>query len=997
LLNTVRCIFIFVSVKNRKEENMKIRTTTTDKKAMKNTLTTAESMSLFICKRLLLSLLLTLTMGTTSFAQGWINTYSNAPGADMVIDANGGYGLLSTNQLLKVNEQGDTVWTYPARGWRLTQTADGGFVYTEEFTGLGNFHVNKVDANGNLLWENSFYDVNLQNPQRILPVIETQDGNLLAGAYDGQFVRLYKLDVQGNLLWKKELGDSTTFCTLHDLIELPNGDLALLTNNIAGNQQENVLRTDPDGNEIWTTDLTDSLSIARSLVSTSDGGIAISGSWKDYTPAENDIPLGIIKLDANGNQLWTQQAHIANQIPGAFPLVQLWFHQGYHLTEGPGGNLYVTASFFDGDPSNQTMTQNPWGFFQGGFVKLSSDGQLLQEKVVANSLFHYEFPRAIRVKSNGEVILAGNKSEKAFLASTDSLGNVYSNQIAGQIRIDSNEDCLADPQEQPLAGWFVKAEGPMTAYAISDSAGQYELQVDTGSYLLSILEPNNLWTPCFDSLNHTFSSFYDSLGLDFPVQVEALCPFLQVDVGTPFLRRCFENTYTVNYCNTGTDTAFNASVEVLFDPYLEVLESSLPWTAQDTTNNLFTFNLGDLPPFACGSFQVEVLVDCDSTVLGQTHCVEAHIFPDSLCLPPDTLWSGASVDVNAVCDGDSIYFIIQNVGNSGMTVPSQYIVIEDHMILLQGDIDLGAGELDTIAFPANGNTFHLAVSQVPYHPGNDSPSATIEGCGGITIGQVVTFAENDADPFISIDCQENIGSWDPNDKRGFPRGFDTPNFIEANTDIEYVIRFQNEGTDTAFTVVLIDTLSAFLATNSVQIGASSHPYQFEYQPGNALKFTFPNIRLPAKDVNEMGSIGFVKFRIKQKKDNPIGTLIENKADIYFDFNEAITTNTTRHTIGKDIFLVSIDEPEGRAGLNAPTIKVYPNPAVEFAIFELESAWGMGQKTLQLYDMQGNRIRLNSFSGSSFRFERGDLPAGMYVFSISDAKGKRSRTGKILVH
>lgn len=963
---------------------------------MKNSILIAKKRVSNFWQKGLLLLVLFLILNLSLQAQGWIKSYSTSQGMDMVIDANGGYGLLSKSHLIKVNEQGDTLWSYPAVGWRLAQSSDGGFVYTEQYLNSQNFQVNKVDANGNLLWQNSFNDVNLINPQRILPVIETQDGNLLAGAYDGQFVRLYKLDAQGSLLWKKELGDSTTLCTLHDLIELPNGDLALLTNNIAGNQQENVVRTDPDGNEIWTVDLTDSLSVARSLVATTDGGIAVSGSWKDYTQAENDIPVGIIKLDANGNQLWTQQSYIANHVFGSFPLVQLWFHQGYHLTEGPGGNLYVTGIFFDGDPANQSMVQNPWGFFQGGYVKLSPDGQLLQEKIVANSLFHYEFPKAIRVKSNGEVILSGNKSERAFLAKTDSLGNVYSNQIAGQIRIDSNEDCLLDLQEQPLAGWFVKAEGPMTAYAISDSAGQYELQVDTGSYLVSILEPNNLWTPCFDSLNHSFSSFYDSLNFDFPVQVEALCPYLEVDVGTPFLRRCFENTYTVSYCNTGTDTAFNASVEVLFDPFLEVLESSLPWIAQDS-NNLFTFDLGNLPPFACGSFQVDVLVDCDSTVLGQTHCVEAHIFPDSLCLPPDTLWTGASIEVNAVCTGDSIYFIIQNTGNSAMTVPSQFIVIEDHMILLQGDIDLDSGEADTIPFPANGNTFHLAVSQVPYHPGNDYPSATIEGCGGITIGQVVTFAENDADPFISIDCQENIGSWDPNDKRGFPRGFDAPHYIEANTDIEYVIRFQNEGTDTAFTVVLIDTLSEFLSENSVQLGASSHPYQFEYQPGNALKFTFPNIRLPAKDVNEMGSIGFVKFRIRQKKDNPIGTLIENKADIYFDFNEPITTNTTWHTIGQDIFLVSIDEPDERRGIAAFSIKVYPNPAVEFAVFELESGWGMGQKTLQLFDMQGKRIRTNTFTGSSFRFERGDLPAGMYVFRISDPNGENSRTGKILVH
>ena len=38
------------------------------------------------------------------------------------------------------------------------------------------------------------------------------------------------------------------------------------------------------------------------------------------------------------------------------------------------------------------------------------------------------------------------------------------------------------------------------------------------------------------------------------------------------------------------------------------------------------------------------------------------------------------------------------------------------------------------------------------------------------------------------------------------------------------------------------------------------------------------------------------FTVDQVLDLPVGSVIENAVDIYFDFNEPIRTNTTRHEI-----------------------------------------------------------------------------------------------------
>ncbi|MBL8964476.1 MAG: aldehyde dehydrogenase, partial [Phycisphaerae bacterium] len=49
-------------------------------------------------------------------------------------------------------------------------------------------------------------------------------------------------------------------------------------------------------------------------------------------------------------------------------------------------------------------------------------------------------------------------------------------------------------------------------------------------------------------------------------------------------------------------------------------------------------------------------------------------------------------------------------------------------------------------------------------------------------------------------CLPNIGAYDPNDKQAVPVGYGPEHFIRAGDPLHYQIRFQNTGTDTAFTV-----------------------------------------------------------------------------------------------------------------------------------------------------------------------------------------------------
>lgn len=135
-------------------------------------------------------------------------------------------------------------------------------------------------------------------------------------------------------------------------------------------------------------------------------------------------------------------------------------------------------------------------------------------------------------------------------------------------------------------------------------------------------------------------------------------------------------------------------------------------------------------------------------------------------------------------------------------------------------------------------------------------------------------------------------AFDPNDKRNFVG--ETPwggSIYEDDETMEYAIRFQNVGTDTAYNVVIRDTLDdVHLDVTSLRGFNSSHDMQVQYEGTNVLIFNFENIMLVDSMTNEEASSGWVTFNINRHPDLPIGTEIKNEAAIYFDYNEPIYTN-----------------------------------------------------------------------------------------------------------
>lgn len=227
------------------------------------------------------------------------------------------------------------------------------------------------------------------------------------------------------------------------------------------------------------------------------------------------------------------------------------------------------------------------------------------------------------------------------------------------------------------------------------------------------------------------------------------------------------------------------------------------------------------------------------------------------------------------------------------------------------------------------------------------------------------------------------------EKSATPKGYGNDHYIEADTDITYIIRFQNIGTDTAYNIKVMDTLSFSLDPSSVRPGESSHEYEFEMD-GRTAVFLFGGIKLPGSDVNKELSKAYVSFTVSQSPNLPLETVILNRAAIYMDFYAPSFTNEYFHTVGYN-FLPSTTVTVLRPDVE---VKVFPNPISEQAIFDLE-ATRFSKGEMVLFERSGKMVDSQVFDSSRFTYQRKDLPSGNYFFKLL-LDGEHVASGQILM-
>jgi uncharacterized delta-60 repeat protein/uncharacterized repeat protein (TIGR01451 family) len=242
-------------------------------------------------------------------------------------------------------------------------------------------------------------------------------------------------------------------------------------------------------------------------------------------------------------------------------------------------------------------------------------------------------------------------------------------------------------------------------------------------------------------------------------------------------------------------------------------------------------------------------------------------------------------------------------------------------------------------------------------------------------------------PVVSDTCIVNnydtlrqvlMGSYDPNDKTVVPAGIDNAGYVVHGQELTYTIRFQNTGNDTAFTVIILDTLDAFLDAATFHFLASSHNVNLAMEGQQILRFTFNNILLPDSNTNESTSHGFIKFSINPKQSLADYTEVRNTAYIYFDANPPVATNTVLNTFVSP-GLMGLEENENTDG-----VIIFPNPANDLITINIPVA--NSNTSLELFTITGQLILQQNISGTTASIDISGLQHGMYFVQLKNDNG-----------
>lgn len=222
--------------------------------------------------------------------------------------------------LIKIDSQGNQIWSNTFggndndHGHSVCTTPDGGYIVvgnTMSFgSGSSDVYVIKTDSYGNAIWTKTFGGGGEDYGHCIQ---KTLDGNFIIAGITWSFgngftdIYLVKIDIDGNLIWSKTIGDSGGNGANWIEVTSDGGFIITGTTQISVSDTNLYLvKTDSYGDVTWSKSFGDqALDIGYSVKQTSDGGYIVTGFFKSSYEAGTD--LWVIKTDSEGNLSWDKK------------------------------------------------------------------------------------------------------------------------------------------------------------------------------------------------------------------------------------------------------------------------------------------------------------------------------------------------------------------------------------------------------------------------------------------------------------------------------------------------------------------------------------------------------------------------------------------------------------------------------------------------------------------------------------------------------------------
>ncbi len=219
--------------------------------------------------------------------------------------------------------------------------------------------------------------------------------------------------------------------------------------------------------------------------------------------------------------------------------------------------------------------------------------------------------------------------------------------------------------------------------------------------------------------------------------------------------------------------------------------------------------------------------------------------------------------------------------------------------------------------------------------------------------------------------QKVVNSFDPNDKTCL-QGLSVSSSIIGEY-VHYIIRFENTGNFIANNIVVKDLIDLDrFDISSLSPIESSHSFTTKINDVNMVEFVFKDIDLPFYDhIND----GYIAFKIKTKPSLAPGDSFSNGANIYFDFNLPIMTETV---------VTTIESLGGKDYEFSNHFTISPNPVKD--ILTIINKDELQMKSIAIYNMMGQPVMIFSNTTNSKALDISNLSSGNYVAKIYSDEG-----------
>lgn len=427
------------------------------------------------------------------------------------------------------------------------------------------------------------------------------------------------------------------------------------------------------------------------------------------------------------------------------------------------------------------------------------------------------------------------------------------------------------------------------------------------------------------------------------------------------------------YIDINADGVYSAGID---HPCVHGVVNASPYTTMTDTAGMYEITFEDLNK----DYTITPVIFSGYSVNPTNHTVNFPAYnvilsgKDFILTPTQTI-NDVNIQLTAVVRPrpgfDATYILtVKNTGTTIQNANVQYAF--DNRLVYNSSNPSAALSSNTVSWTLDN---FKPMSEKSYFVSFTLPSSVVVGTT-ITGTATISPIANDYTPNNNMYSLIQIvtASCDPNDKSINKGASIIPAQISAQEDFEYIVHFQNTGTDTAYTVVIRDTISTLFDLNTLQTVSASHNYSFKSK-NNVAFWTFSNIKLPDSTIDKTGSNGFVKYTIKPLSTVPLGSDFKNTAYIGFDFNEDVVTNTT-HTVVTTTTDIK-DESQ------TSQIIVYPNPSKGLIHIKL----GGKQAQLEISTITGNVI-FEKLATTNEQIDLSKQKQGVYFLKIiTDGKAE----------